>query len=116
MLVLQTMFIFGYANSPDGRAEMRPLAESIATLYPDAEVYNAHPEGQRPPTDLGVYLNRTIPWVADVAKIPASDRQQIVLYRQNQNDPAPKPPADWGLVDVKRRGKDLWYAYIRERK
>jgi 4-amino-4-deoxy-L-arabinose transferase-like glycosyltransferase len=114
MLVLQTMFIFGYANSPKGRSEMRPLAESIAQLHPDAEIFNAHPQGQRPPTDLGVYLNRTIPWVADPSKIEPGDRDQIVLYRQNQDDPAPKPPAGWGLVDVKRRDKDFWYAYIRE--
>jgi hypothetical protein len=63
-----------------------------------------------------VYLNRTIPWVADPSTIAPGARDQIVLYRQNQNDPAPKPPAGWELVDVKRRGKDFWYAFIRERK
>jgi 4-amino-4-deoxy-L-arabinose transferase-like glycosyltransferase len=116
MLMLQAMFVFGFASSASARSEMRPLAESIAQLYPDAEVFNAHPEGKRPPTDLGVYLNRVIRWVAEPSAIPPSNHAQILLYRQNAGDPAPKPPPGWDVFDVKPRDKDYWYAFIREPK
>jgi 4-amino-4-deoxy-L-arabinose transferase-like glycosyltransferase len=116
MLIMQAIFIIGYANSDNGRAETRPLAESIATLYPDADLFNAHPEGKRPPTDIGVYVNRTIHWVADPSTIPASDKPQVLLMLQNHGEPMPKPPTGWELIDVRYRGKDLWYAYVREPK
>lgn len=113
MLIMQVIFMAGYAQSKFGHAETRPLAEGIASLYPDAEVYNAHPEAKRPPSDVGIYLNRTIPWVDNPATIAPSSKPQILLMLQNAGEPTPKPPPGWDLLDVKPRDKDYWYAFVR---
>ncbi len=113
MLITQVIFMAGYAQSKLGHAETRPLAEGIASLYPDAEVYNAHPEGKRPPSDVGIYLNRTIPWVENPETIAPSSKPQILLMLQNAGEAAPKAPPGWDLLDVKPRDEDFWYVFVR---
>ena len=66
MLLLQAVFMLGYRNAREGRSEMKPLAEMIWQVAPDAEVYSGVTR-KRIPSDLSVYLNRTTPTVGDVA-------------------------------------------------
>jgi hypothetical protein len=111
MLAIQAFFILGYRNTRQGSAELRPLAEQIATRFPNAEIFNAHPRGKRPPTELGVYLNRTLQWTDDPAKIVRGPAPKILLMLQNKEDPEPKPPSGWDLVMKHQRDSDWWWAF-----
>jgi hypothetical protein len=91
---------------------MKQLADILSARYPDALYYNAHPKGKRPPTDMGVYLNRTIVWVPDAAALRA-DRHPLVLFMlQNAGEPEPAPAGEWTAVGKARRDKDWWWAFV----
>jgi hypothetical protein len=114
MLIMQAVFMAGYRHTREGSAELRPLADAILAKYPDAEVYNAHPRGKRPPTELGVYLNRILHLSDDPASIPPSNRPQVVLMIQGPSAPDPAPAGGWTLIDKRKRDKDWWWALGRD--
>jgi 4-amino-4-deoxy-L-arabinose transferase-like glycosyltransferase len=114
MLLMQAVFMTGYRHTREGSAELRPLADAILQKYPTAEVFNAHPRGKRPPTELGVYLNRVLQLTDDPAAIPQSQRPQVVLMIQGQNDPDPAPGGGWTVIDKRKRDKDWWWAFGRD--
>ena len=111
MLGMQALFIAGYRNTRQGRAELRPLGETIATRFPDAEVFNAHPDGKRPPTEMGVYLARTIRWTRDPLMLERGDHPKVLLFIQRRNAPEPAPPAGWEFIAKVKRDKDWWWAF-----
>ncbi len=113
MLAMQAIFIAGYRHTRQGRAELRPLAEVIATRYPNAEIYNAHPDGKRPPPEVGVYVARTITWVSDASKLARDDgHPKVLLMIQRTGAPEPLAPAGWEFVAKAPRDKDLWWAFV----
>jgi hypothetical protein len=114
MLIMQAVFMSGYRHTREGSAELRPLANAILAKYPTAEVFNAHPRGKRPPTELGVYLNRVLELTDDPASIPLSTSPQVVLMIQGRNDPDPAPAGGWTVIDKRMRDKDWWWAFGRE--
>lgn len=112
MLGLQSLFIDGYRETPKGRADLRPFAEKIADQYPDAEIFNAHPRGKRPPPELGVYLNRVLRWTEDPGSIPPGDKPKLLLMIEDRGNPHPTPPAGWDFVLKDKRDKDWWWAFV----
>jgi hypothetical protein len=112
MLVMQAVIFKGYCTSDSGRSGMKGLADVIGARYPDASFYNAHPRGKRPPTDLGVYLNRTIFWTGDPSQLRSSDHPIVLFMLQNNGEPEPQPPPGWHVVDKARRDKDWWWAFV----
>src|SRR5205823_134532 len=95
MLVVQAVAFKGYCTSQPGRSDLKPLADLLVARYPGASFYNAHPRGKRPPTDLGVYLNRTILATADASQIRASENPAVLFMLQNKSETEPAPPQGW---------------------
>ena len=114
MLVAQAAAIHGYAQTRPGRSDMRPLAEAIWEQYPEALMFNAHPEGKRASVDLSIYLNRVTTWISaeDLARLDPGARPKVVVMLQEQKEAAPKPPAGWTFVEKVRRDKDWWWAFV----
>ncbi len=112
MLVMQAVAFKGYCSSTSGRSDMRELADLCIGRLPDATFYNAHPKGKRPPTDLGVYLNRTIQWVPDPSQLHSNSHPIVLFMLQNNGEPEPSPPGDWEFMARAHRGKDWWWAFV----
>ena len=112
MLTVQAAGLHGYAQTRQGRSDMRPLAEAIWEKYPEALMYNAHPEGKRASVDLSIYLNRVTRWVSpeDLASLKPGRAPKVVVMLQEHGDPDPKPPAGWTFVEKVKRDKDWWWA------
>ncbi|HEX3358403.1 MAG TPA: glycosyltransferase family 39 protein [Tepidisphaeraceae bacterium] len=112
MLVMQAVIFKGYCSSNSGQSDFKRFADLIAARYPDATFFNAHPKSKRPPTDLGVYLNRTIRLTTDPQSLHATEHPIVLFMLQNKGEPEPAPPDGWHFVDVTHRDKDLWWAFV----
>jgi 4-amino-4-deoxy-L-arabinose transferase-like glycosyltransferase len=112
MLVMQAVLFKGYCSTDSGRSDMKQLADALAAQFPDATFYNAHPEGKRPPTDMGVYLNRTIQWVANPSQLSATPHPLVLFMLQNNGQPDPAPPQEWHFVQKAKKDKDWWWAFV----
>jgi hypothetical protein len=112
MLVWQAIFIIGYRNTREGRAELKPMAFAILDQYPNAEIFNAHPRGKRPPTELGVYFNRVLTWTDKPGEISPGNMPKVLLMLQEKNDPDPQPPIHWKNFGHWQRGNDQWWAFV----
>jgi 4-amino-4-deoxy-L-arabinose transferase-like glycosyltransferase len=112
MLGLQALFISGYRETREGSAELRPMAEHIVAAYPDAQVYNAHPRGKRPPPELGVYLNRVLPLIDNPEQLTPGEKPKVVLMLQDKAEPPPALMPGWSLVEWRKRDKDTWWAFV----
>jgi hypothetical protein len=91
---------------------MRALADELVDRYPDAVVYNAHPQSKRPPSDISVYMNREAIWIGDPSTIKATSRPTLLLMPQNKGEPEPQPPPGWIWVDKAPKRHDWWHAYV----
>jgi hypothetical protein len=116
MLLLQAAGIRGYRLSREGRSEMRPLAESIRTRYPDVQMYHWRADGQmkRAPVDLSIYMNRVTKWMPDPATLPPHEgRPQVFIALEPRGEPEPVAPAGWTFFGRVKRDKDWYRAYVR---
>jgi len=115
MLIMQPVVYFAYRDMRSGQSELQSLAEHVRSAYPDAEMWNWRPGGnKRVPVDLAIYLNRSVIWTADPSTLPASLRPQIAIKLQNRGEPEPAPPAGWKFFDKMERDKDWYWAFVRE--
>jgi 4-amino-4-deoxy-L-arabinose transferase-like glycosyltransferase len=115
MLVLQPIFFFGYRDTREGRAEMRPLASVIREVAPNALMYNWRPDApKRADVSLSIYLNRPTVWIADPAKLPSLDRPQVMITQQKRDPPVRRPPPGWMPLATVPHDKDYYQAFIRE--
>jgi 4-amino-4-deoxy-L-arabinose transferase-like glycosyltransferase len=112
MLVMQAVLFKGYCSSSAGRSDLKPLADVLAARYPDATFYNAHPRGKRPPTDLGVYLNRTIRWIPDTGSLQPGVHPIVVFMLQDKGEPDPISPPGFHFIERAKRDKDYWWAFV----
>jgi hypothetical protein len=112
MLVMQAPIFTGYCTSDAGRSDFKELADALSARYPDGEYFNAHPGGKRPPTDLGVYLNRTIRWIGDPSALQPSEHPQVLFMRQNKGEPDPVAPQGWIFQEKTKRDKDWWWVFV----
>jgi hypothetical protein len=65
----------------------------------------------RAPTDLAIYLNRSVRWVDDVRDVPATARPAIIVIRQRQHE-APPTPAGAVLIEKTERDESSWHAFL----
>jgi 4-amino-4-deoxy-L-arabinose transferase-like glycosyltransferase len=112
MLVANAVLTVSYYEAPLGKARYRMLADKIVSTFPDAEVFNAHPRGKRPPPELGVYLNRVLLWTADPLQISRGNREKVLLVPQAADASAPMAPPGWKMFDHCSQGKDTWWAFV----
>ena len=92
MLVMQAVLFKGYCTSSAAQSATRRWRRFAWRDIP-MRSFNAHPQQKRPPTDLGVYLNRSIPVIGDPSVIHPSEHPAVLFMLQNkgQPDPAPRP-------------------------
>lgn len=113
MLGMQAVGMRWYANSDRGLSELRPLAEAIASTYPESPVYAIRPDLKRPPPDLAVYLNRIVRSVASIDAIEATDKPAVILMIQRQGEPELSAPEGFRYLDKALRDKkDYWWAFV----
>jgi 4-amino-4-deoxy-L-arabinose transferase-like glycosyltransferase len=111
MLGAQAMFMDGYRDAREGRSEMRPLADAIVSLYPDAEVINGRTDGKRLATDLAIYLNRSTRRVDEWRALAPGERPWVVVLQQRPTEPEPIAPDGWVAVAKVKRDADWYYAF-----
>jgi 4-amino-4-deoxy-L-arabinose transferase-like glycosyltransferase len=112
MLGIQVLFMAGYAETAQGRAEFRPLCELILNRSSDAEVFNAHPKGKRPPPEMAVYLNRVLRWTPDASKLEPGPHPKVLLVPQNKGEPRPALLPGWSVLGSHNADGDVWWAYL----
>jgi 4-amino-4-deoxy-L-arabinose transferase-like glycosyltransferase len=117
MLLLQPIVLAGYRNSREGRSEMRPLAEMIRRLVPDARMYYWRPEGmKRASVDLAIYLNRPTRWIANPTALPPDEHPQVVVAQQPRGGPELAPPPGWVPLGQTPRDANWFHAFLRDTK
>jgi 4-amino-4-deoxy-L-arabinose transferase-like glycosyltransferase len=117
MLALAPVLYFGYRDTKAGRSELRPLAEVVRRLVPDARMYYWRPQGmKRAPVDVSIYLNRPTRWTGDPRTLARTAEPQVLLAQQPQNAPPMEPPPGWVALDRVPRDKDWFLAFVREEK
>jgi hypothetical protein len=112
----------GYRFYPDGRSEMRSLAEQILATHPNAKVYSFRPDRpiRRAPIDLAIYLNRTIQNVTDPKELAGTTGPRAYVVREKLKDPrgvdpmtfAPPVGGPWRYFAQAKTSSAVWYAYI----
>ncbi|MEA2711242.1 MAG: hypothetical protein QOF78_3843 [Phycisphaerales bacterium] len=112
MLAVQMLFMHGYRNSREGRSEMKPLAALIWQQAPDAQVFTTGAKRMRAPTDLSIYLNRSVLWVDDVSQIPASSRPAVLVVRERKKQPPPVAPEGATVIGKTARDEGWWHAFL----
>jgi len=115
LLGLQAVAVRWYSQSEQGSSELRPLADTIATQYPTADVFAIRPDRKRPPPDLAVYLNRIVRSVPTADTIEASNGPAIALMIQRRGELSPLAPPGFRYLDKALRDKkDFWWAFVRD--
>ena len=81
--------MWGYKDSPDGRSEMRPIAERILSREPPVQsVAYYEPEGKPMPPDLAIYLSRVVrPLAAMEQQSEATPEVLVTLQREERPPP-----------------------------
>jgi hypothetical protein len=113
----------GYRFYPDGRSEMRPLAEQIlASSHPEAKVYSFRADRpiRRAPIDLAVYLNRTVQNVRAPEELAGTTGPRFYMVREKVKDRAAvdpmtfAPPAGgpWRYFSETRTNSAIWFVYF----
>jgi 4-amino-4-deoxy-L-arabinose transferase-like glycosyltransferase len=112
MLLLQAVAAYGYRRSPQSVGRMKPFAEMIWEVAPDADVVNAYRNRVITPSNLSIYLNRAIPIQPGV---PAPQgRPVVLLLYQRKGDPAPlRPDGFRRIAEMTEEDGSSWYAVIR---
>ncbi|MEM1012390.1 MAG: glycosyltransferase family 39 protein [Planctomycetota bacterium] len=109
-LFATNVFLAGYANSREAKADLKPIAEVIRTQTPDADVW--HGETFVPP-GLLIYSGRIVrpePSSFD----PASQHVFVKRQRRAETDPPPTMPEPWRVLTTARRDRSIWWAFVKE--
>jgi 4-amino-4-deoxy-L-arabinose transferase-like glycosyltransferase len=112
----------GYRFYPDGRSEMRPLAERMLASHPEAKVYSFRADRpiRRAPIDLAIYLNRTIQNVSDPKEMAGTTGPRFFVVREKVKDRSAVDPATFApptggprrYVSEVRTNSATWFAYF----
>lgn len=116
MLLAHLVFVWGYSQSDQGRAELKPIADVIASAAPEAEVwyYDPRPTPKPVPMDLTVYTNRIVRPANDLAEISSSGRQAVVVTLQRGDEPEPQAPPGWQPLGKEKWRQRWWHAWSRQ--
>ncbi len=112
VLLLQAIFIVGYARGPSGMSAYAALADTIRTTASDARVYEWGGKGQRLTEEMSIYLNRAIFHAEPGTLRAAPEGATVVLLRQYRGEPDPLLPAPWRLLGTATEKKQTWWAYL----
>jgi 4-amino-4-deoxy-L-arabinose transferase-like glycosyltransferase len=113
MLMLNVVFVAGYAHSREGRAELRPLADAIRTLDPPPRLVHALPVPLRPPEELAIHLDAILERVEDPASLQPVDRPTVLVVHQRMGELLPVPPTpQWRHFAHAPRDKNRWWAFL----
>ena len=110
MLVINVLFVHGYARTDRGLSDGRALADSIvAALPPHAPVWAFHEDGRfsRMPTDVTIYLDRIVWPTLDASTLEASV-PQAVLVHCHPNQPMPPSLAGWRVIGSISKNEGIW--------
>ena len=113
MLAVNFVFIYGYRDTREGRSELKPLASILWQHTGDMTVHTTHDRKQAVPSDLSIYLNRTVRWI-DAPDLRRAERPCVVVIRQGPKEEPPQPPT--GATEIARvpRDRNWWYAFAME--
>jgi 4-amino-4-deoxy-L-arabinose transferase-like glycosyltransferase len=118
MLGAHALFLHGYRNSPNGRSEMKPLADAIVERAGREAIvmgYQREDWWGRVPNDLGIYLDKTIRAVGDVGMLIDRRVPQVVVVYVPDGVAVPKAFEGWEWIGATRRNKGEWRAYSLRR-
>jgi 4-amino-4-deoxy-L-arabinose transferase-like glycosyltransferase len=110
MLGLGVIFMHGYRQSRNGMSELKPLADIIRRIGPDAEVYDWTPERGRVEEELAIYLNRSI-HAADPQTLLPGDVPRVIILCQAKNTADPTLPPPWRVLGKVPERKNWWWAF-----
>lgn len=112
MLLLQAVFMFGYARSAAGTSAYAPLADLVRSVGPAARVFDWGGETHRVPEEISIYLNRPITRSAPTDLRPDPGRPTVLLVRQHRTEPIPTLPAPWQAIGSATEKKTTWWAFL----
>lgn len=113
MLLLQYPMLDGYKDYPQGRAELKPLADRIWAVAPDADVYELDVPGRtRTRYDLPIYLGRVTRKTSDPASLPQGARPIAVVYFSGRKAPEPQLAPPWRFAGEGADDKDRWKLFV----
>ena len=113
------LFQAAYYRAHPGRSALRPVADAIWRVAPDAEIYAYRPPAQfvisAAGNDLSIHLNRPLRWAVEQSQVPPSDRPQVfVIYRNLAPGVPPLAPAPGWQLLARPTGMDDRYVFIRQ--
>jgi 4-amino-4-deoxy-L-arabinose transferase-like glycosyltransferase len=108
----QFLFFYGYQRGP-GASEMKPMADRIWQVAPNAVVKTSGPQKLPIPPDLPIYLNRPVQWAKSFDDLPPADHPWVVVVRQRHGSAVPVTPQGWTLFSTVKREPNLWHAFLR---
>lgn len=115
MLLLQAIFMLGYARSAPGTSAYAPLAEVVRAVGPHTRVYDFDyaGEGDRVPEEISLYLNRPIHPAGRPEDIrPAPDGPTVLLIRQRKGQADPTLPPPWQAIGSATEKRTTWWAFL----
>jgi hypothetical protein len=108
MVVLNAFFMYGWSQSTLGLSEMKPVADRLHAAFPQGQIiyFDLPPDGKPATYDLDIYLDRSVPVVAD---FPVDDgKTAAVVMLRKDGDPVPNF-AGWKVWDDLVSRKHHWY-------
>jgi 4-amino-4-deoxy-L-arabinose transferase-like glycosyltransferase len=116
MLIANTLFTLGYANTDRGRSDGRPIAEFVVAALPaDAPVWVFAEEGRfsRAPVDTAIYLNRVVEPIHDLSKLPPTAGPLAVLVHCKANQSMPAALSGWPVIGSSPKNQGVWRVCVR---
>lgn len=110
LLATQLIYYYGYRRSPESQSEGKPLSDAIVARYPNALIYNAHPDPRDAPLEISIYANRVVRRLRHIESLKPSDRPQVILVPTRS--PPLAAPAGFEYIDRVQIGKTWWYAFV----
>ncbi len=115
MIGAQALLMYGYAQSPRGRSDGRPVADLIVAALPgDAEVWLYAPPGrfQKSPVDVPIYLNRVVTRTESVSDIIAKGKRAAVMVHCREGQTVPPELGGWQEIGTAEKNRGVWHVLV----
>ena len=109
-LAINTLFLYGWSDSSEGRSEMKPLADGIRAAVGGGQVMFYDPSvGSKPVTlDLDIYLNRIVRVSTEPITAASYKNAAAVVVLRKDNQIVPNFPG-WRPVFDSMNRNHHWY-------